>query len=785
MRSVLAIVVGLATITGGIVPVAGAAAAGVGSSSGDSLDVGPGETTVRESAVTSQADGDLEFNRTTVEFGEVVVGETERAAVQVRNDGDENVSIADVNIEGDDLLSFSVETETVPEHLEPGEQQVIRAGFTPQSTGEAELSLELVTTAGDSLTVTLAGTGVETMSEGGNLSVEPSGLFLGEVAVGEAGTSELTVANTGSGELTIDEFRIGGRNASMFSVGAGSLSLAPGEERSVTVTFEPTSEGPKAADLWVVPRGGAPVEVGLVGAASGPRLVVEPRSLDFGSVPSGASRTRTVTISNDGSGPIEIEDVSVSGIDAPHISIGEGVEGRLGAGESREVTVTFEPDAGGQFTGRLVVRTDSNARSRVTVPVTASVPAPDVRVRPRSLQFGEATVDERIVREFTVANTGEAPLRIEGADVAGDADVFELQQSTPVTVAAGSEATLSVAFRPDEARSFSGTLRLSTNDPDEPTVPVWLTNTNTMVSMSVRERDGTTQVNMSVSNVSSGQNLSMAYTPPDPSANVSVNAIGATVERGGDFTMNVTSSDDPQSTTPEFDAVGENGTEPLNYLSIRHSIANEDIAEATIEVSVRKERIDSMETTDPEDVQLYRYEPETGYVGQDTTFVGETDTHYVYRAVGDGFSEWATGAKQAQFEVVQADVSVSTIAAGDSVNINVRISNTGGADGDFLTELLLDGEVVDTRDVSVAAGGTAQVTFDRAFGQPGDYSIQVNDFDVGEVTVSPSQAGTTTSTTGSDSSDGGGSSAFGPGFGVPAAVLALLVGSLLARRRRG
>lgn len=619
-------------------------------------------------------------------------------------------------------------------------------------------------------------TAVATQGEG-TLSVEPSGLFLGEVAVGSAGTAELTVANTGEGELTVEAFRVGGRNASMFSVDADTLTLAPGEERSVTVRFAPTSEGPKAADLVVSASNGETVEVGLVAAASGPNLVIEPRQVDFGTVGTGTSATRTVTISNDGSGPITLEDARIRGADGSEFGVTGFASGTLEAGASREVTVEFAPSAAGQQTARLVVETDNDAFSQVGVQLRGAVNAPEVRVRSRSLQFGDATVDERIVREFAVRNTGDAALRIEDATVDGGSDVFTFQQSTPLTIAPGSERALSVAFEPDEARSFSGTLRLETNDPDEPTVPIWLTNTDTTMSMQLQREADTTRMNASVRNVEAGQQIAMNMSDPRTDDNVTVTGVGLEVERSGNFSVELTASDRPRSDTPEFDPAGENGTEPLNYLNISHSIPNEDIAEATVRVSVRKNRIDGMGTTDPEDVQLYRYEgPEDGYVGQNTTFVGETETHYVYRAVGDGFSEWATGAKQAQFEVVQADVSVSTIAAGDSVNINVRISNTGGADGDFLTELLLDGEIVETRDVGIAAGGTAQVTFDREFGQPGDYGIRVNDFDVGEVTVSPEQAGSETT---------GGGTTSGSGDAPPIVVVALVVSLALLGRAFG
>jgi len=786
-RSALVVVIALAAVTGAVAPAVGT----VVSTPADGA--GTADTAQSDHSVADPIqEGPVVVEPSELEFGEVPVGEQLQGTVEVRNEGDTAVEIdrREVNIDGD-FLSFGIEATGIPTSLGPGESASIPVTFTPQSAGPKQLDVEVPASNGQTLTMTLTGAGVSNET-GGNLTVEPGGLFLGEVAVGEESSSELTLRNTGVEAVDVESFRVTGRNAEMYSIDGEPLTLEGGESETVEVTFAPTSAGPAGANLTIRHSAGDPIEVGLVGAASGPNLLAEPSPVDFGTVNSGAEETRTVTIRNDGDGAASIDSVRVVGDDASQFST-EADVGTLDGGDATEIEVNYVPDQHGPQRATLLVRPEDESLAPLRVPLRGDVRAPDITVEPRSLQFGEATVGEEVVREFTIANDGEAPLEVDNVTVLWPRDVFETDASTPLTVPVDGERTVSVTFEPDRARTFSGTLRVATNDPTQSQVPIWLTNSDTTVEMSVREEEDTTQVNMSVENVDDGENVSMSYSTPDPDENASINGISAEVETGGNFTMNVTSSEEPQDTTPEFEPAAENGTELLNTMSIQHSIPNEDIEEATVEISVNKDRLAELEATDPEDVEVYRFdEDREEWVVADADFRRETDTHLIYEASADGFSEWATGAQQAQFEVVQADVSVSTITTGDSVNVNVRIENTGGADGEFLTELLLDQDVVDERSVDIAAGGTAQVTFDRSFDQPGDYSVRVNDVLAGDVTVSQSETnedGTsgddeTDSDQGTSGDEEAEQTTSGTGDALSMAFVTLIAGlSLLARAR--
>jgi centrosomal CEP192-like protein len=90
----------------------------------------------------------------------------------------------------------------------------------------------------------------------GSLTLEPAALYFGPVSLGAAASQEIVLANTGkpgsppvSGQLRLpsDQFTLAGASG-----GNLSFSLAPGEERIVTVGFQPSARGQQTARVALV-----------------------------------------------------------------------------------------------------------------------------------------------------------------------------------------------------------------------------------------------------------------------------------------------------------------------------------------------------------------------------------------------------------------------------------------------------------------------------------------------------------------------------------------------------
>jgi PGF-CTERM protein len=127
--------------------------------------------------------------------------------------------------------------------------------------------------------------------------------------------------------------------------------------------------------------------------------------------------------------------------------------------------------------------------------------------------------------------------------------------------------------------------------------------------------------------------------------------------------------------------------------------------------------------------------------------------------------------KPADVSVADASVNESTIAAGEQVAITATVENAGGETGEQTVTLTLFGEQLENETVQVEGGETKQVTFVRQIDASGTYTAEVGDETV-EIEVT-------------DSDDDGltPEAPDVPGFGVGAALVALLAAALLARLR--
>lgn len=106
-----------------------------------------------------------------------------------------------------------------------------------------------------------------------------------------------------------------------------------------------------------------------------------------------------------------------------------------------------------------------------------AVPAlfPDIQVSPPTLEFGDMPVDcpSRPIT-VTISNVGEGPLNIIDTTIAGpQAGAYSVVNPGSGNVRPGESVTVDVVFTPDGDRPFpNASLKVDSNDPDEPTVHV-------------------------------------------------------------------------------------------------------------------------------------------------------------------------------------------------------------------------------------------------------------------------------------------------------------------------
>ncbi|RMF92421.1 MAG: choice-of-anchor D domain-containing protein, partial [Nitrospinota bacterium] len=103
----------------------------------------------------------------------------------------------------------------------------------------------------------------------------------------------------------------------------------------------------------------------------------------------------------------------------------------------------------------------------------------DIDVHPLALDFGVVTTGMSATLAATISNVGTADLTVTGLNITGSAD-FTLNTAapaTPFTVAPGASVDVPVDYHPADVGDDTGTLEITSDDPDEPTVSVSLTGT--------------------------------------------------------------------------------------------------------------------------------------------------------------------------------------------------------------------------------------------------------------------------------------------------------------------
>lgn len=80
------------------------------------------------------------------------------------------------------------------------------------------------------------------------------------------------------------------------------------------------------------------------------------------------------------------------------------------------------------------------------------------------------------------------------------------------------------------------------------------------------------------------------------------------------------------------------------------------------------------------------------------------------------------------FEVDGLSVSPGEVTAGEAVDAEVEVSNVGNAEGSYVVELLLDGEVYDNEEVTLAAGESTTVSFSVSVQISGTHSVSAGDY---------------------------------------------------------
>lgn len=305
----------------------------------------------------------------------------------------------------------------------------------------------------------------------------------GEVAAGETATRELILENTGGAPLLV--YDNGALELEMFYTDWNFFfTIPPGETETMIVEFTPLEAGDFEEVLAIISfsasdktypirlRGKAVAGVAVAGINEGDVAVPSGTTLDFGPFEVGAESTRTITIRNNGTAPLLINDVQIAGTEFSVSGLPESVL----PDDAKDVQIRFAPTTTGLHTGSLSFSTNDpdlavftlnfSGEGIVLIPGISLVLDQNTVPNGSEIDFGTVLLGEDSVRTFTLQNPGNGVLKLLDIEITG-AD-FSIS-GLPEEIAAFGEDAFEVRFTPSAAGTQTGSLSFNTNVPGVPT----------------------------------------------------------------------------------------------------------------------------------------------------------------------------------------------------------------------------------------------------------------------------------------------------------------------------
>lgn len=304
----------------------------------------------------------------------------------------------------------------------------------------------------------------------------PTSLGFGATAVGASSAAQMVTvyASLKSGRA-ISAMTVATTGDFTRSGGTCGTAVATGTSCTVGVVFSPTAAGTRNGTLTLGHNNTlTPISIALSGTANGavqtaPVASIAPASLAFGSTAIGAtSAVQNITVGNTGNAALTLGAISYGSAEFQTAGGTCTAPGTVAAGSSCTLSVAFRPAAGaaGTRSGSLsITHNAAGSPGVVNLSGTAAAAATPAASLTSSLGFGSVNVGgSSAVQTATLSNSGGAALAIASIG-SGSAEFVVVGGSCAAggTVAAGSNCTIDLSFRPSAAGARSASLTVAHN----------------------------------------------------------------------------------------------------------------------------------------------------------------------------------------------------------------------------------------------------------------------------------------------------------------------------------
>ncbi len=430
--------------------------------------------------ITSDPIPDITVSPGFHDFGYISLPSTSTKLFLIKNNGNADLEISSISLDGADGLEFSLETGVTPIILQPNITIEILANFKPVSPGSKNASIKIISNDPDEnpLEILLHGYSVNYAIP--DIAVDRFAHDFGNVALGSTSETVVMIENAGNDVLEVSNIILSGSDAAQFSLGDQLISfrLNPTQSQKLTVFFKPASTGLKYATLSIMNNDPdeACSEINLTGNGTSigkPDIGVDTLSYNFGDVALETSASKSFFVYNNGTADLQINSIKLIGANADQFSIQtDEANFTLYIGELLRIDVQFQPRSLGLKYASVIISSDDPDESSLEISLQGrgkELGDPDIYFEPLSYNFGYMLVGSNSQKTFLMKNTGIATLEITSISFTGpDSKEFSIKSGeAPFTLAPGKEANVVLQFHPTSLGQKKDTLRIMNNDPDE------------------------------------------------------------------------------------------------------------------------------------------------------------------------------------------------------------------------------------------------------------------------------------------------------------------------------
>jgi Abnormal spindle-like microcephaly-assoc'd, ASPM-SPD-2-Hydin/Protein of unknown function (DUF1573) len=469
-------------------------------------------------------DGDLTPDQAVTDFGNVRLGAISRRTYRIHNDGTSVLNITSIT---SSAASFTFSS--VPASVPAGGSADFFITFTPVLRSTITPTITVNSNdpdSGNPYTFAVSGTG-----EGPEIVLEgrgDDGVFR-NIPSGTASTSTTTGTDFGSVNVTGGNaqrsFRIRNNGDKALNITGRSFSsgstdydvsnllilgiriINPGNSIEFIVNFDPTTSGTRGVTLTINNddsdedpytfaltgngvgspeikiQGNRPLEP-RVEIADGDNTPRQSGGTLFADTATGSDRTHNFRIHNDGDGRLTFNTPTLTGADPAAFQILGFTTTTLDPGGTKDFNIRFAPNSFGLKTAVFSLGNSDDNENPYNFTIQGLAQAPDIALRggtafaedildgditPREAdgtQLGFVAVsNQSVTRTFQMRNAGNLPLTLNS--VTSTNAQFTIAGFTVGTILAGGQVNLDITFDPSSVGLKTGTINISTNDPNE------------------------------------------------------------------------------------------------------------------------------------------------------------------------------------------------------------------------------------------------------------------------------------------------------------------------------